>query len=181
MHRLAVVAVFCGPHDNDGGVSFRRIDRAIAVALKLGIPLLIAGDANGREDIRLFAERARLAGVKVVYGLHDSRASTLYDARSVADCLHSEPELSHIHQVHLVTDSWHMARSLAMLAAQLRDHLDGWFDIRCENVGSGPEPTREVLDHEHEGLLAFINETYDPYTLVRAPHGKPQPHRAVAC
>lgn len=174
-----VVAVLCGPHDNDGSVCFRRVDRGIAVAIEQNIPLIVAGDANGRADVRLFCDRAHEAGVRTIYEAYDRRASTLFDVRSITRLLQFEPDLQDVKRVHLVTDYWHMARATVMLADQLRKRLGGSYAIACENVMDGPEPPPDVFAREHRGLMAYIDGTYDTTSLPHVPYGKPQPFRAV--
>ncbi len=170
----AVVVVFCGPHTDEGGVLFHRIDRAIRVCTGHGVPLLIAGDGNGGRDVELFTRRALEAGVESVIPLGVSISTTLDDADRVASKL-QETEFVGVRQVCLVTDDWHMPRAVVMLADRLKS-VRGKMDVEiiCENVSQGPPPPRWVTTFaEQRGLQDFISGRYTPARAVHPAWGKP--------
>lgn len=167
------VAMFCGPHDEGNDAPTRRIDKAIEVALRLGLPLMIAGDGNVGKDVAQFSARARLAGIGVVVPLYDQDASTLSDALCVAEELRRNPELKFVQSLHLVTDVWHMERAHAMLVRELNGqfHADSPTVIKC-GVDSGPEPAAWVLEGERKGLADYQSGLYGS-SVAYAPWGKP--------
>lgn len=154
----AVVVVFCGPHEEGRSVPMLRISRAIAVALARELPILIAGDGNRGQDVRFFARRARNAGVRSGCGLYNGEASTLNDARMVAERLQG----AQLSRIHLVTDNWHMRRARAMLASELCAHGLDLCEIICEDVQDGPKPPAWVPEAERRGLEDFQSGRYDP-------------------
>ena len=170
----AVVVVLCGPHAPGGEVLFHRIDRAIRVATDHGVPLMIAGDGNGGEDVELFARRALASGVERVITIAQALSTTLEDVCRVAHKL-SESEYERVLQVCLVTDEWHMPRAVVMLADRLKSER-GALDVEiiCENVLEGPPPPRWVSAYaEQHGLQDFISCRYDSRRAINPAWGKP--------
>jgi hypothetical protein len=175
MESEAVVAMFCGPHDEGDDAPTRRIDRAIELALQLGLPLMIAGDGNGGQDVAQFNDRAVARGVCYVIALYDQDASTWSDAMCVAQNIGRNPRLECISTIHLVTDDWHMDRSKAMLEGE----LSGWIwsrqsppEVIPSCVTTGPHPARWVIDGERKGLEDYRSGCYGMKEAY-APWGKP--------
>ncbi|NQV89400.1 MAG: YdcF family protein, partial [Parcubacteria group bacterium] len=175
MEYEAVVAMFCGPHDEGDDAPTRRIDRAIELALHLGLPLMIAGDGNGGLDVAQFNDLAVASGVFYVIALYDSGASTLSDAMCVAQNIGRDPRLDCVSTIHLVTDDWHMDRSKAMLEGELSDA--SWKrqnppEVTPSCVTTGPQPARWVIDGERKGLKDYRSGRYGTGKAY-APWGKP--------
>lgn len=170
----SLVVVFCGPHDNDGQVSFRRIDAGIEGALHLKTPLMICGDGNGGLDCRLFEKRALEQGVRHVQALYDPRASTITDAESVAYNVRHAKGYSQIQRIYLTTDWWHMERAALFLARLLLAIVpERHFEIAQAPVPSMPPP-EEQLVREKQGIRDFLADRYD-WRSTRAAYGKPVP------
>ena len=151
----SVVAIFCGPHEN-GVVSFRRIDVAIQVALRIQVPLVIAGDGNFGRDLDVFAKRAHLAGVTIVKTFYDARANTLADAQMVCEHLSTSAEFYDVRTIHLVTDFWHMPRATLILISQMTTRL---FELVCVPVMT-PVPSLDVLLAEQRGIQDLFSGQY---------------------
>lgn len=150
----SAVAMFCGPHDEGDRVVTRRIDRAIEIARCGDLPLFIAGDACGGEEVRAFQLRAWNAGVPTAVAAFDARSCTLADAQAIAQIVraHAYRELE---RLHLVTDWWHMERALAMLEGELARIVRRRVVVVPESVFTGPAPTRAVHDNERQGLVDY--------------------------
>ncbi len=177
MH-TSLVAMFCGPHDNNGGVSFRRIDAAIDAANSLRLPLVICGDGNGGVDCRLFHLRARSYGALNTVALYDAGASTLHDARLLVALLRKSPEFTHVECVHLATDWWHMSRARLFLEYLLLEQMPS-RRVRVEalNVSCFAPPQR-VLDREQRGIEDFQAGRYGREPTADH-YGKPVPGRRI--
>ena len=173
----AVTVMFCGPHDNDGMVSFRRVDHAITVANRESSPLLLAGDARRGYDLVLFRIRAIEGGVRDVQNLYHPKANTLSDAGSLARQLLT-PRFQQVVEILLVTDSWHMARASCMLAGELARICQGrTFTLVSKDVTIGPTPPEHVLDGELRGKEDYLRGAYGQRAVVQ-PFGKPTASRA---
>lgn len=167
----SVVAMFCGPHDEGGGVARRRIDKAIETALEHQIPLLIAGDGNNCKDVTVFMEMARSRGAHHVIGLYDSEANTRSDAVCVSNQLKNNPEFARVREIYLVTDFWHMPRAKTILEAICRqDRLE--VQIISMPVTNGPMPPEIVLAGERQGIEDFLAGRYG-LRKAHDPYGKP--------
>ena len=168
----SIVAMFCGPHDENGGVSLRRPDAAIAYAQRVGLPLVICGDGNGGKDCTHFRTRALNAGLCDVVDLYGLDANTLSDARSLCTLLARSSEFRDVHTVHLVTDWWHMMRARLFLEHLLRE-------LACARVVSVepvnvacPDPSQAVLMGELCGVRDFLAGNYGN-TRHLVGYGKP--------
>ncbi|MBI4713728.1 YdcF family protein [Candidatus Uhrbacteria bacterium] len=172
--RCAIVAMLCGPHDDSSrkdGLSFRRINRAIEVALRNGIPLIIAGDAFEGGDLRVYEDHAYGRGVKECFRVYDHHANTLADVQGIVRLLKGVPGYHGMTLVHLVTDNWHMARAATMLMLEAKKRgLD--LQISCDNVYQGVAPPQPVLDGECQGLTDYIEGRYGKRGLALF-YGKP--------
>ena len=164
----------CGPHDdptNKDGISYRRINRAIEVALQHDVPLFIAGDANKGTDLQAYETAACDRGVGKCIRLYDARANTLADVQSVVRALKADAEFSDGVLVHLVTDNWHMMRAATMLKIEaLRRRLD--LRMTCVNIEQASLPPAQVLEAERLGTFDYLEDHYGN----RAPalsYGKP--------
>lgn len=154
------VAMFCGPHDEGDRAPTRRIDHAIRLALTRNLPLIVAGDAFGGEEVRAFQTRAQEAGVRVVLTAFDVRRCTLSDAQATATRLR---ELGHdLDRVHLVTDWWHMTRSWVMMRGEVRTSIL----IVPAPVFKGPLPCFRTLWNELRGAWHYLSGTYGQHTVV---------------
>ncbi len=173
MEYEAVVAMFCGPHDEGTDAPTRRIDRAIELALQLGLPLMIAGDGNGGKDVAQFNDLAVARGVCYVIALYDKDASTLSDAMCVAQELERNLRLKDVATVYLVTDDWHMDRSVAMMEGELSEQLVQGAPVVIPNgVTIGPNPPAWALAGERKGLADYRSRRYGTRKAY-APWGKP--------
>lgn len=154
-----VIVMFCGPHEN-GQISYRRIDAAIDAALRLNLPLVLAGDGNFGHDIKMFAERAHNMGVHPIESLYDQQATTLSDARLLCQFLRDNEAFQRVEKIHLVTDYWHMPRASLMLATLLLLHRTSHaFCISFISVQT-PRPSELVLHYERKGIHDFVNGRY---------------------
>lgn len=173
----SLVVVFCGPHDNDGKVSFRRIDAGIAGALlrpEKPIPLIICGDGNGGYDCRQFERRALERGVPQVHAVFDPRASTYSDADSVCHAIRYMQGYSRITRLFLVTDWWHMERAGLFLGRMLDVLvLERKFEVLQAPVPC-PAPPQEQILAEKRGIRDFLADRYD-LAHRGTPYGKPFP------
>ena len=174
----SIVAMFCGPHDNNGAVSFRRPDAAIAHTRCVGLPLIICGDGNNGTDCHLFRVHAEAAGLREVVDLYGPDANTLSDARSLCTLLARNAEYRDVHTVHLVTDWWHMMRARLFLEHLLRE-------LACARIVSVEEvpvkchdPLPEVAMGEICGVRDFLAGNYGK-TRHLVGYGKPC-HQLVA-
>jgi len=164
----SVVAMFCGPHDENNDVPRRRIDKAVQVSLLHQIPLLVAGDANHCKDIDVFMAIAKSQGVRHVVGLYDPAASTFSDAFCVARELKNQSEFQNVSRIYLVTDFWHMLRASLILEKVCLEHTLQ-IEIIHIPVTNGPLPPQIVLDGEQQGIQDFLagrygsRKAYDPY------------------
>ncbi|MBI4435693.1 YdcF family protein [Candidatus Uhrbacteria bacterium] len=151
--------MFCGPHDEGNKTPTRRIDHAIRLALREALPLFIAGDALGGEEVRRFQVRASNAGVETAVAAFDSRHCTLADAQVVAAKI-LELRLERLNHVHLVTDWWHMERASAMLAGELERILHRSILVQPASVFTGPKPSSLVHENERRGLEDYLAGVY---------------------
>ncbi len=165
-----VVAVFCGPHNDDGSISYARVDAAIEHALRHDLPLIVAGDGNCGSDVRHFISRAQAAGVLDTTGLYDQGRCTLSDAQQVVGKVAEMFPRRRVH-MHLVTDWWHMSRAAIMLMGETRCACLEDLTIRCVNV-EGPTPTTNILRGEAQGVTDYLAGTYGERTAYE-PWGKP--------
>jgi hypothetical protein len=157
----SVTVMFCGPHDCDGLVSFRRIDHAIHVALVERTQLLIVGDANHGNDLELFCARAKARNLCSAEALYDSRANTLADAQSVARWVSGLTAAIGTIEFMVVTDNWHMDRVVAMLVGEsTRLAPERTFSVISRPVTSGPRPDAQVLSGEEQGIADYYAGTY---------------------
>ena len=151
--------MFCGPHDNQGRVSFRRIDTAIGLArrkTKTQLPLIICGDGNDGEDCMVFLGRAQSADLNHVIARHCALANTLSNAESLSLVLLNDRAFKRVEAIHLVTDLWHMRRASLFLRSVLHDILPRRvFLVRECHVG-GEAPPPSVLDREEQGIQDFL-------------------------
>ncbi len=172
----AVVAMFCGPHNEGTEFPYVRIDRSIAVALERGLPLLIAGDAHRGRDLEYFRDYAQGAGVieVVIEPLYDPRASTLADAQMVAEWLRGHHAERGIQHVLLVTDLWHMFRAMIMLQGEINKRLPvGTVQSIPAAAFGGPRPPEDVILGEIKGARDYLDGTYGPDNRAYDSYGKP--------
>ena len=94
-----IVVVFTPPHYKVQGIAkiwMGRIDRAIDVARQKHCPLIVAGDANGGQDIDQFIIRAKRSGVGAVLRAFNGHElefkNTRGDARAIARVMAEVPE-----------------------------------------------------------------------------------------
>lgn len=151
------VVMFTPPHYKVRGVPrlwMGRIDRAIALARRHDCLLIVAGDANGGEDIAAFADRARKAGVREVVcafnGTDPSLKNTRGDARATATVL--ADNLS-IDRVTIVTCWYHVPRAWIALRQELGS--------RRVSINTSPVWTKfahglKVLPHELRGCWDYL-------------------------
>ncbi len=126
MNTTAVV-IFCGPHYG-GKRHFGRVNRAVKVCEQWTDTLVIAGDANGDQDVEAFASFAVESGVENVYMVRNGH-NTRGDAQGTARLLASG--LKHIQTVLLVTDWYHLPRSLIALRKEIASTCDRHVKVIC--------------------------------------------------
>ena len=168
----SAVAMFCGPHDEGDQPPTRRIDGAISLALQMGAPLFIAGDAFEGAEVRRFCARAWAAGVITTIQAYDSRHCTLADAQAVGReiLLH---RFDHLTRLYLVTDWWHMERAMAMLDGELQRIIGRVIHVIPESVMLGPVPDQLVHQNERQGLEDYRSGIYGTRRIL-----DPLRHRA---
>lgn len=181
-----LVVLFSGPHLKDGAypepgergnmVDERRIRKAIRAALDhADAGIAVFGDGNGGSDVAAFMGLARESGVARVWGFYDptiANPSTFTDASRAVSELAGHPEFSHVVNVLLVTDDWHMARAFAWMHRLLGQRgIQDRFVLHQVPVTDGPRPTQIMLEGEAKGLrdceLGLPSVSYYP------PLGKP--------
>lgn len=160
--RRSIVAMLCGPRDDPThkeGISYRRINHAISIAIQRKLSLMIAGDANNGKDLQLYENEACSRGVSQCIRLYDARANTLADVQSIVRSLKADSEYCDGVLVHLVTDNWHMVRAATMLMIEAqRRRLD--LRITCEHVIQESLPPIQVLQAEGLGTLDYLEGHY---------------------
>ncbi|MDG1949970.1 MAG: hypothetical protein P8J32_04085 [bacterium] len=171
-----VVAMFCGPRDEGDGStpSMRRITGAIDMALRLGTPLIIAGDSFGGYDVRFYAQAAEARGVEQVFGMFDpriTRPDTLSDARLI---VRSVVAMGSIRLVHVVTDDYHVARASAMFCGEYVRVTRDSIGVNLAPV-SGFHITDVMRENEARGLAQYLKDpesygtsrpTFDPLRVI---------------
>ncbi len=166
------VAMLNGPHDADGNRRHNRIDTAVSRALELRLPLLVVGDSNHGSDVRYYCEYARKQGVLEVVGLHRNLANTLIDAYAIAD--HVSPFAASETSgptIHLVTDYWHLPRSLVFLHAVLKERIGTFRIVAVPALGF--DPPAEIVLGEVKGINDFLSGDYGLHNAPHPPFGKP--------
>lgn len=171
----SLVAMFCGPHDNDGGISYRRIDAAIERARKTRakqLPIVICGDGNGGQDCLQFIDRAQQGDIQHAFFRYHAGASTITDAQSLALVLSRDPTFAHVREVHLVTDWWHMPRATLFLQDTLRACIARRSLRVIEHPVMCQVPPTHVLAREEQGIQDFLAGTYGTNPPAES-YGKP--------
>jgi len=159
----AVVAMFCGPHDEGSRIPHRRINRAVEYALARGLPLVIAGDAFDGTEARYFKTLAKKRGVQMVLVAFDpqTRNCTLSDAQ--ATIIQLQALGLDISRVYLVTDWWHMLRSSVMMIGEI--HTRHPARVVPVPVFNGPFPCLRTLWNELRGSWHYLTGTYGQRTV----------------
>lgn len=165
MELQSAVVMFCGPHDEGDQTPTRRIDTAIQVALRRGLPLFVAGDAFGERELERFEARAYYHGVQSVFRAYDARRCTLSDAQAVAGAI-VKHDLTDLRELFLATDWWHMDRARAMLDGETTGILGRRLDVIPVAVTTGPRPSTLTFENERQGLEDYLAGTYGQRKVV---------------
>ncbi|MFC1788173.1 YdcF family protein [Patescibacteria group bacterium] len=167
MENTAAVVMFCGPH-YDGQVHFGRIDRAIQVALRYNCTLIVAGDGNHNQDVKLFARRANRAGVRQVLQAKNGR-NTRGDAISAIKAIVGDDRIS---QLVIVSDWYHMARcTIALYQEAARQLPERTFRISQVPVWQHFFDVLSILPNELCGIRDYLK--HNPQTSRGLPFFKP--------
>ena len=170
---ISAVVMFCGPHDEGDKTPTRRIDHAINLAIRDDLPLFVAGDAFGGEEVDYFQMRASHAGVTVVIPAFDPRRCTISDAQVVARQI-LEQRLERLAHIHLVTDWWHMDRALTMLECELARILGRRIHVQPASVLTGPTPSSLVYENERHGLADYLAGRYGQRRVIDPLRHRPE-------
>lgn len=155
-----IVVMFTPPHYKVHGVPkiwMGRIDRAIDVAVSKHCPLIVAGDANGGQDIDQFIIRAKRFGVGAVlraFNGHDrALKNTRGDARAIVRVMAEVPALANIDRITIVTCWYHAPRCLIALEQELGDRR---ISVRVSPVWTKFWHGLRVLPNELRGCWDYL-------------------------
>ncbi len=168
-----IVAMFCGPHSPDGGQRFERIDMATRTALTRNLPLVIAGDGNHGEDLKVFEGVARSDGVRLIVTLYDRQANTLADAQLVANAVVTDARFRGVRRIYLVTAGYHMIRATTMLRGELKKLVSGPPIEVIEVEVPDEEPQDGQVVNEALGLQHYLAGDYGDHNRNGDHVGKP--------
>ena len=156
-----IVVVFTPPHYKVQGIAkiwMGRIDRAIDVARQKHCPLIVAGDANGWQDIDQFIIRAKRSGVGAVLRAFNGHElefkNTRGDARAIARVMAEVPAMVYIDQITVVTCWYHAPRCLIAMRQALGNRQ---VRIVCSVVWTKLWDGIKVLPNELRGCLDYMS------------------------
>ncbi|MFH1611553.1 MAG: ElyC/SanA/YdcF family protein [Patescibacteria group bacterium] len=155
-----IVVMFTPPHYKVQGVAkiwMGRIDRAIDVAIQKHCPLIVAGDANGGQDLDTFVIRAHRSCVPAVIrafnGDDRSLKNTRGDARAIVRVMSEIPAMAYVDQITIVTCWYHMLRCWIALRQALGNRR---VRIACAPVWTKFWHGVTVLPNELRGCLDYL-------------------------